>query len=230
MKNLHPTNIPVITLDGPSGVGKGTISQKLSSRLSWHYLNSGALYRVLALLAKKHELSFEDPEPLATLAEQLNVRFHFDPTDAVESIFLEETEVSHLVYLETTGQSASRIAAFAEVRQALLERQRAFRKAPGLVTDGRDMGTTIFPDAPLKFYLTASVEERAKRRYQQLQSRGENATLPAIEREIALRDIRDRERKASPLQPAPDAIIVDTTTASIDEVFSQVWAYVQSIM
>lgn len=221
---------PVITLDGPGGVGKGTISQKLSTCLSWHYLNSGALYRVLAIFAKKHAVSFDQPQGIADLVKQMNVRFTFDQTDSTEHIFLENDEITHLIYQEATGMKASILAASTDVRTALFERQRNFRKHPGLVTDGRDMGTTIFPDAVLKFYLTASVEERARRRYLQLLNRGEDVILSAIEREIIRRDVRDRERLASPLRKAADAIVVDTTNLSIDAAFAKVWNYVQQII
>ena len=212
--------IPVITVDGPSGVGKGTTASLLSNHLGWHLLDSGAIYRALALkvLNSEKEIS-SDVEVLVELARKLNLRFESvigQPT----LVYLDDQCVNHDLRRESCGNIASIIAVIPEVRAALLQRQLDFRIAPGLVADGRDMGTVVFKDAPLKFYLTATAEERAKRRYKQLQNKGESANIRALEKEIAARDCRDSNRKVSPLVPANDAIIIDTSHLSIDEVFN----------
>jgi cytidylate kinase len=212
--------IPVITVDGPSGVGKGTTASLLSNHLGWHLLDSGAIYRALALKVLNSDADVSsDVEVLVQLAKTLNLRFESvigQPT----LVYLDEKCVNKELRKESCGNIASIIAVIPEVRAALLQRQLDFRVPPGLVADGRDMGTVVFHDAPLKFYLTASAEERAKRRYKQLQNKGESANIRALEKEIAARDCRDSNRKVSPLVPADDAIVVDTSNLSIEEVFN----------
>ncbi|ADE15712.1 cytidylate kinase [Nitrosococcus halophilus Nc 4] len=223
--------IPVITIDGPSGSGKGTLAQQLAQHLGWHYLDSGAIYRVLALAASKHGITKNDPKRLKTLAHDLDVRFvsELGETSArVYRVYLEDLDVSNAIRSEDCGNAASKIAALPEVREALLRRQRAFRKAPGLVTDGRDMGTVVFPEATLKIFLTASPQERARRRYKQLKEKGIDANLNRLEQEIAGRDVRDCERNAAPLKPADDAIILDSTKLAINDVFQQVLLWLPS--
>lgn len=213
--------IPVITVDGPSGVGKGTLSQQLARHLGWHFLDSGALYRLLGLAARRQGVEPSDETSLESLALKLDVRFV--PTEQGETtILLNNQDVTREIRTEQAGNDASRVAAVPAVRAALLQRQRDFRQRPGLVADGRDMGTTVFPDAPLKFFLTASAEVRAERRYKQLKEKGLDASLTTLLAEIAERDERDRTRSVSPLKPAEDAIIIDTSHLGIDEVFSVV--------
>lgn len=217
--------IPVITVDGPSGSGKGTLAQQLARHLKWHYLDSGAMYRVLALAATKHGIAQNAPERLKVLAQHLDVRFISEPGDGAARVCMEGLDVSDTIRSEECGNTASKLAALPEVREALLMRQRAFRKAPGLVTDGRDMGTVVFPAATLKVFLTASPQERALRRYKQLKEKGINANLKYLEKEIAERDVRDCERNIAPLKPADDAIILDSTKLAIRDVFQQVLAW-----
>lgn len=209
--------IPVITVDGPSGVGKGTLCQWLASRLGFHLLDSGALYRLTALAALRRNLALEDEVQVAAVAAGLEVEF-LAGTKGSPRIFLEGVEVSVDLRSETCGNAASRVAALPAVRAALLQRQRDFRRSPGLIADGRDMGTVVFPDAELKLFLTASAEERARRRHQQLSEQGMNANLKILASEIAERDARDRQRAAAPLRPAADAEMLDTTHSSIAEV------------
>lgn len=213
--------IPVITVDGPSGVGKGTLSQMLARHLGWHFLDSGALYRLLGLAARRHGIELADHGALERLALGLNVRFL--PAEQGETvILLDDQDVSTDIRTETAGNDASRVAAVPAVRAALLQRQRDFLRPPGLIADGRDMGTTVFPDAPLKVFLTASAEVRAERRYKQLKEKGFDASLTSLLAEIAERDERDRTRSVSPLRPAGDAILIDTSRLEIEEVFSTV--------
>jgi len=204
---------PVVAIDGPSGSGKGTISQLLAARLGWHYLDSGALYRLTALAAARHGVALDDAAGLARLAAALDVRFEIDG-DA-ECILLDGAPVGRDLRSETTGDGASRVAALPEVRAALLGRQRAFREAPGLVADGRDMGTVVFPSAEIKIFLTASPEARVERRYKQLKEKGIDASLAGLSEELAERDRRDSERDAAPLRPASDAVVVDSTALDI---------------
>jgi len=204
---------PVVAIDGPSGSGKGTISQLLAARLGWHYLDSGALYRLTALAAARHGVALDDPAGLARLASALDVRFEVDADG--ERILLDGAPVGNPLRSEATGAGASRVAALPEVRAALLERQRAFRAAPGLVADGRDMGTVVFPDAEVKIFLTASAEARAERRYKQLKEKGIGANLPDLSADLAERDRRDSERATAPLKPATDAVVVDSTGLDI---------------
>ncbi len=217
------TDIPVLTIDGPSGSGKGTIAQMIAREFGWNYLDSGAIYRVLAQAAIKHQLDLADEAALTKLAEQLDVRFAFD--NAELKVMLEGDDVSLRIRSEEAGNAASKVAAIPSVRSALLQRQRDFRKMPGLVTDGRDMGTVVFPDAPFKVFLTASAEERAQRRYKQLKQKGIESNLSDLIAEISERDRRDSEREVAPLRPAEGALILDSTELGIDAVFEQVRAY-----
>ena len=210
-------DIPVITLDGPGGVGKGTISALMAKKLGWHYLDSGALYRLTALACVQKNIDFQAHRSVADVAENLQVEFLTDG-----SVLLENQPVDQLIRTETAGNNASLVAAIPEVREALLKRQKAFLEPPGLIADGRDMGTTIFPDAPLKIFLTASADERAKRRYKQLIEKGINVKLESLRVEIEERDARDMNRSASPLKPAPDAHMIDTSELTIEEVFQKV--------
>jgi len=202
---------PVITIDGPSGTGKGTLCQIIARKLNWHMLDSGSLYRVLALAARRHSIELDDELSLSRLAEYLDVVF------SNQGIFLEGEPVTEAIRAESCGNDASKIAVLKQVRKALLTRQRDFAMEPGLVTDGRDMGTVVFPDAKLKIFLDASHEIRAKRRYFQLKEKGINASLAQVVEELTRRDQRDRNRVQAPLKPADDAIIIDTTDMNIEE-------------
>lgn len=213
---------PVIAVDGPSGVGKGTLSRRLAAHLGFHLLDSGALYRLVALGAEEQAVPMDDEGALAALAGSLDVTFRLAPDDDLARPVLAGRPVGDELRSERCGENASRIAAFARVRAALLARQRAFRRSPGLVADGRDMGSVVFPDAALKVFLTASVEERARRRLKQLIAKGIGANLAPLLGEISARDKRDRERSVAPMKPASDAVVIDTTTLGIDQVFEQV--------
>lgn len=206
--------VPVVTIDGPSGSGKGTVSRELARRVGWQLLDSGALYRLVALSGVRAGLRPDDVAAHTALAHTMAVQFDDDGRGG-ERIRLDGTDVTRELRSEVTGQGASRVAAWPPVRAALLERQRAFAEPPGLVADGRDMGTVVFPEAALKIYLTASAEERALRRYKQLKEKGSDANLAALSREIAERDQRDSTRAVAPLRPAPDARIVDSTGMSV---------------
>jgi len=216
------SGIPVLTIDGPSGSGKGTISARVARRLGWHLLDSGALYRLVALGAERHHIPLEDEKALAEYAASLDVRFELPESDSEPVTLLEGEVVGDAIRSETCGNAASKVAALPAVRAALLQRQRDFRQQPGLVADGRDMGTVVFPEAEVKIFLTASVEERAQRRYKQLIEKGISANLAGLLGEIAERDARDSQRKVAPLKPAEDAIILDTTSMTIDEVVEKV--------
>ena len=213
--------VPVITVDGPSGVGKGTLCQWLALRLGWHLLDSGSLYRLTALAAGQHGAPLEDEIQVAKLAERLEVCFH-TTSDRALRVFLEGEDVTDAIRSEACGNAASQVAALPAVRAALLQRQRNFRRPPGLVADGRDMGTVVFPDALLKIFLSASPAERAIRRYKQLREKGISVSLAALEQAIAERDKRDTRRQIAPLKPAADAQVLDTTRLSIEAV--QQWA------
>jgi len=217
-------SVPVIAIDGPSGAGKGTVSQLLASHLGWHFLDSGALYRLVAQAAKNHAISLDNVEALQTLAAHLDVRFCVTEGDSPPRVLLEGEDVTAEIRSEEIGNDASKVAAIPEVREALLERQRAFRTPPGLVADGRDMGTVVFPDAEVKIFLTASPEERAQRRYKQLKEKDANVIFDDLVKEIAERDKRDMERSVAPLKPAGDAIVIDTTGMSVGEVMQRVMA------
>jgi CMP/dCMP kinase len=207
-------SVPVVTIDGPSASGKGTIAKRVAEALGFHYLESGALYRLVALLSLRLDLTNE--AALAATAEAMDVMFQGD------EIFLEDQEVSQHIRHEAVGNRASEVARMPAVRQALLTRQRAFRKPPGLVADGRDMGTVVFPEAALKIFLTASPEVRAERRYKQLIEKGISANLRALSRDLAERDARDANRPVAPLVPAPDSQVLDSSALSIDEVASRI--------
>ncbi len=209
-------SVPVIAIDGPGGAGKGTISQAVASRLGWHLLDSGSLYRVTAYAAHERGISPGDSEAVSEVARALDVRFEHNGPDI--RIVLEENDVSNSIRTEEVGKMASLVAADPAVRQALIDRQRAFARAPGLVADGRDMGTVVFSDAGLKIFLTASVEERARRRYKQLKDKGMDVSLPALSRDMKERDRRDSERLVAPLRAADDARVLDSTELAIPEV------------
>lgn len=212
---------PVITIDGPAGSGKGTISQRVAQFLSWHILDSGALYRLVAYAATDKGVSFGDHDALAVIARNLDVSF-LPEEGGILKVILEGVDVSKAIRSETAGEAASKVAAVESVREALLDRQRAFAQTPGLIADGRDMGTVVFPDATLKIYLTASAEVRAQRRLKQLKDHGLNANLAGLVSDIQERDARDMNREHSPLRPADDAHIIDTSNLSIDEVVAKV--------
>lgn len=209
--------VPVLTIDGPSGSGKGTLARRVAHQLGWQLLDSGALYRLLALAGARQGLEPLDEPGHAALAGTMNIRFSSDSAGE-EKIFLENEEVSLEIRTETAGEGASRVAAMPSVRSALTERQRQFAQWPGLVADGRDMGTVIFPEASLKIFLTASAEERARRRYKQLKDKGFDVSLAALSQELAERDRRDANRAVSPLKPADDAELLDSTGMSIEQV------------
>ena len=215
-------NIPVLTIDGPSGSGKGTVAQLIAKDLGWHYLDSGVLYRVLAQAAIKHGFELGDETSVSTLAQNLDVVFSVKNGEL--EVLLEGQNVSTLIRSEQAGNAASKVAALALVRSALLERQRDFRQLPGLVTDGRDMGTVVFPDAPYKIFLNASAEVRAQRRHKQLKEKGIGSNIPDLIAEISERDERDYNRLVAPLRPAADAIQLDSTSLGIENVFDRVRA------
>jgi cytidylate kinase len=212
---------PIVTIDGPSGSGKGTISRAVASRTRWHLLDSGALYRLVAHAGLRQGLEAGDIDGHARIAASMQVVFGVGP-DGSERVMLEGQDVTQAIRTETAGQGASRVAAWPAVRSALLERQRAFARPPGLVADGRDMGTVVFPAARLKVYLKASAQERALRRYKQLKDKDSGVSLSALSREITERDARDSTRAVAPLIPAPDAEVIDSTGLSIEAVVGRV--------
>lgn len=207
---------PVITIDGPSGAGKGTLCKAMADALQWHLLDSGAIYRVLALAALHHQVDVSSEEALVPIAAHLDVRFVSH--DGEMEVILEGEDVSTEIRSQDVSNTASRVAAFPRVREALLRRQRGFRELPGLIADGRDMGTVVFPDAPVKIFLDASSEERASRRMLQLQEKGFSVNFERLLSEIKERDERDRNRAIAPLVPAADALVLDSTTISIEQV------------
>lgn len=217
--------IPVITVDGPSGSGKGTICHALAEALGFRLLDSGALYRLTAVAADNKGIDLDDEEAVHRVAKSLDI--YFAPSDHGVQVFLDGNNVTSEIRREKASMGSSKVAAYPLVRKALLGRQRDFLKPPGLVADGRDMGTTVFPNAVVKIFLTASAEERANRRYKQLIERGESANLDTLLKDIKARDVRDSERSASPLIPASDAVSIDCTQLSIDEVVNQVLSLVE---
>jgi cytidylate kinase len=223
------TGVSVITIDGPSGSGKGTISRAVARSLGWALLDSGALYRLVALAARRAGINLDDAEGLASLAERFSIRFGSNESGE-EVVWLDERDVTRAIRTEEAGNDASKVAALAPVRAALLERQRRFAVPPGLVADGRDMGTVVFPQARCKIFLTASPAERALRRYKQLKEKGVTANLAALSLEIAERDERDSTRSASPLVASADANVLDTTGMSVDDVIERVLRIAQALI
>ena len=220
MNTVDSEHVPVIAVDGPGGSGKGTITTRLADYLGWHFLDSGALYRLTALAVSKKQLSLDDEAALGVVAANLDIRF--ETNKGTVKALLDEQDVTDQIRQEDTGVLASKVSAVPAVRAALAGRQRRFRQLPGLVADGRDMGTVIFPDAMLKIFLTASASCRAERRYKQLKDKGESVNLTRLFREIKARDLRDQSRSIAPLRPAEDAVIIDSTDLNIDEVFDKV--------
>ena len=216
---------PVIAIDGPSGSGKGTVSRALAARLGWYLLDSGALYRLVALAAARGQIALEDAEALAAIARTMAV--DFGPPDAGERVSLDGAEVTAALRTESCGEAASQVARLPAVRSALLDRQRRFARSPGLVADGRDMGTVVFPDAVLKVFLTASPGERARRRHKQLKEKGISVSLPGLSREIAERDLRDASRPVAPLKAAESARVLDSTSLTPDEVVARIVAWLR---
>ncbi|MDO8705230.1 MAG: (d)CMP kinase [Sulfuricaulis sp.] len=219
--------VPVLTIDGPSGSGKGTVGQLLAQRLGWHFLDSGALYRALGVAADRAQVDLGNKAALARLAMDMDIRFTLGTDGDCVDVMLNGEEVGNVLRTEESGRRASILAAIPDVRRALLQKQHSFRQLPGLVADGRDMGSTVFPDALLKIYLTASPEVRAARRYKQLKEKGFDVNLHRLLDEIRERDARDAEREASPLKPAHDACILDTSQLDISGVVEHVQGLLQ---
>tara|TARA_R100000789_G_scaffold11887_3_gene15854 strand:- start:457 stop:1128 length:672 start_codon:yes stop_codon:yes gene_type:complete len=211
---------PILTIDGPVSSGKGTVARLVAIRLGWHLLDSGALYRVLGYYAQNQGVALDDEPALIALAEDLPVRFVEQEGDT--AVMLAGEDVSNIIRQESVGELASQVAVLQPVRDALLARQRAFAESPGLVADGRDMGTVVFTSAPLKIYLTASAEERARRRFEQLKEKGFDATLATLVEDIRTRDDRDMNREVAPLRPADDAVVIESTTLTVDEVVNRI--------
>ena len=219
-----PKTAPVLTIDGPSGSGKGTISRLVAARLGWHYLDSGALYRAVGLAAAWEQVDLSDEAAVAACAARAEIRFQAQADGGEPHVIVNGKDATHQLRMETAGAAASAIAALPAVRAALVELQHGFRRGPGLVADGRDMGTVIFPDAGTKVFLTASAAERAERRYKQLKDKGVSVTLDGLLGEILARDARDASRAVAPLRPADDAVSIDTTGQGIAAVVEQVLA------
>ena len=215
---------PVIAIDGPSGSGKGTVARAVAGALGWHLLDSGALYRLSALAAERAGVALDDPAGLAGVAGGLDVRFRSAP-DGSEQIELAGEDVTQAIRSESCAAAASKVAVVPELRAALVGLQRSFRRPPGLVADGRDMGSVIFPDAELKIFLTASAEERARRRHKQLKEQGMNVSLAALSADISQRDQRDASRKVAPLRPTADAVVIDSTGRTVTEVVNDILAH-----
>ena len=219
--------IPVLTIDGPSGVGKGTVANIMAHELKWNLLDSGAIYRAFALAASKRNIQIDNTDELLKLASNLDLKFESDPSNNKLSIYLDNIEVSAELRTEQTAELASKLAMIGPLRESLLVRQQKFKQTPGLVADGRDMGTVVFEDAPFKVFLTANVEERAQRRLKQLHGKGIAGILSQTLEEVKKRDERDASRKHSPLKPAKDALIIDTSDLTINEVVAKVMAIVK---
>jgi CMP/dCMP kinase len=217
------STVAVITIDGPSGSGKGTLARAVAERLGWHLLDSGALYRIVGVMCLERGVDFDDETAVAALAGALDIRFEND------GVWVDGVDKADVIRTEDAGVNASRVAHWPEVRNAVLALQRAFRKSPGLVADGRDMGTVVFPDAQLKFFLDASAEERAQRRYKQLKNKGLSVSLPGLLAQIQERDARDRGRAVAPLIPADDAMVIDSTSMSIEDVLERVMTEAKSL-
>jgi cytidylate kinase len=220
-------NIPVITIDGPSGTGKGTVSLFLAKQLGWHYLDSGVLYRLLAYIAQQNAIDLSDTNLLLMKANEANIDFVINEAGTEKSIYLDGNNVTSSLRTEAISQMSSIVSAIPEIRAALIKRQQDFRQAPGLVTDGRDMGTLIFPGASLKIFMTASPEIRAKRRVDQLNSQGIDANLATVLQDLNQRDLRDQMRAVAPLKPAKDAIVIDTSDLAIIDVVELIMAQVK---
>lgn len=226
-RTLEPTmskTVPVLTIDGPSGSGKGTISRLVATRIGWHYLDSGALYRAVGLAAAWEQVDLSDEEAVAACAARADIHFENQADGGEPHVIVNGKDATHQLRMETAGAAASAIAALPAVRAALVDLQRGFRRSPGLVADGRDMGTVIFPDAETKVFLTASAAERAERRHKQLKDKGVSVTLDGLLGEILARDARDANRAVAPLRPAEDAVSIDTTGQGIAAVVEQVLA------
>lgn len=217
-------SIPVITIDGPSGAGKGTAARLVAEQLGWHLLDSGAIYRVLAVATQYHHIDISEEEALIPIAAHLDVQFSIS-SEGQSNVILEGEDVTDTIRTEEIGAIASKVAAFPRVREALLRRQRAFRVTPGLVADGRDMGTVVFIDAPVKVFLTASAEERAHRRYNQLKDKGHDVKIGRLLDEIRQRDERDQNRSVAPLVPAKGALVIDSTELSIEQVVDKILSF-----
>ncbi len=221
-------DIPVLAVDGPSGVGKGTVARIVASKMGWNLLDSGAIYRGLSLAAGSRKINLDDEKSLVSLADNLNLRFESVEGQELLNVYVDDLEVSKELRTEKTAELASQLAVIAPLRAALLKKQQQFERAPGLVADGRDMGTVVFPNATYKIYLTASAEERAQRRLKQLQNSANAGNISQILAEVKKRDERDASRKHSPLKPAEDALIIDTTYLKIDEVIARVMALIEA--
>ena len=221
------SSVPVVTIDGPSGSGKGTISRKVAEALGWHLLDSGAIYRAVGYAASMEGIDLSDAEAATRCAEETQIGFEPAADGSETRVLVNGHDATDEIRTETCGAAASAIAAIPGVRAALFDKQRGFRRAPGLVADGRDMGTVIFPEARVKVFLTASAEERANRRYKQLKEKGLSVTLSALLREIQARDVRDAERAVAPLKPAAEAILIDSTRTPIEAVVAKVLALVR---
>lgn len=222
--------VPVITIDGPSGSGKGTIAQLLAKKLGWHFLDSGALYRAFAWAVIDKKIDPADIGSLEKLMSQINITTQVADIGDDAKIFVNNQDITNEIRSEACGQMASITSAIPSIRAALLNQQRMMRQPPGLVTDGRDMGTIVFPDAILKFYITASLDERANRRYNQLKSRGKHASLADIHRELFVRDERDKNRAVAPAKPADNVVMIDTTTMTIELVMASVMQHVRAVV